>query len=103
MYEYPGHNFGAVTAATAASFSIDGTFRGNPNIPSTARIAYAVVRNDSDSFVTIATSIGPSVVQQGERKRVEFPGGARFFNMIPNATTTSGQVTADIGIDGTRF
>lgn len=103
VYELPGHDFGAVTAATAATFAIETTFKGNPNVPDTARIIYAVVRNDSDDFVTIQSSIGASRVQQGERKRIEFAGGARFFNVIPNATTSAGQVTADVGIAGTRF
>lgn len=103
MYEYPGHDFGAVTAATVGSFSIDVTFKGNPNVPNTARIAYAIIRNDSDDYVTVQTGFGASRIQQGERKRIEFAGGARFFNLIPNATTTAGQVTADIGIVGTRF
>ena len=97
------HDFGAVTANTAAQFSIDQTFRGNPNVPNTARIVYAIVRNNTSGSVTVRGPLGPSIVGIGERKRIELHNGVRFFTIIPAATTAAGTLTADIGIRGCRF
>jgi len=97
------HNFGAVTASTVGQFSIASTFRGNPNVPDTARIMYAIVRNSSAGSVVVGGPQGNSTVGVGERKRIEMTPGARFFTVIPSATTTAGQLTADVGIVGCRF
>lgn len=97
------HNFGAVTASTAAQFSIDQTFKGNPNVPNTARIAYAIIRNNTAGSVTVGGPQGSSIVGIGERKRVEMHSGVRFFTLIPTATVSSGELTADVGIVGCRF
>lgn len=104
MYEYP-HNFGAITAATAASFSLDnlGAFRGSANVPNTARITYVILRNNSTDAVIVNPGNQRSSVDAGERKRIEINPPARFVIVIPNATISSGDVTADIGIEGTRF
>lgn len=102
--EYP-HDFGAVTAATEAVFNIGvtygaATFRGNANVPATASIKYAIIRNSSGGAVTVMASRGASVVGIGERKRIEFPFGTKWFTVNPAATTSAGQLTADVGIDG---
>lgn len=100
--EYP-HNFGAITAAVATQFSIDQTFNGNPNVPYKAQIKYAIIRNSTGGAVTVQGSTGSSVVGIGERKRIEFPYGCRFFLVIPAANVTSGDLTADVGIEGVTF
>lgn len=100
--EYP-HDFGAITAATLGQFSIDETFRGSANVPYKASIKYAIVRNSSGGSVTVNPGAGQSVVGIGERKRIEFPTGTRFFTVKPAATTTAGQLTADVGVDGVQL
>jgi len=102
MYEYP-HNFGAVTAATAAQFSIEETFKGNASIPNTARIVYIIVRNNSTDAVIVNPSDLRSSVDAGERKRIEISPPSRHVIVVPVATISSGDLTADIGIEGTRF
>lgn len=102
MFEY-AHSFGAVTASTAATFSLETTFRGNPNVPQTARIMYAIIRNNTGGSVTVTGPVGSSVVGIGERKRVEMTGGSRWFNVIPTATVSAGELTADVGMEGTRY
>lgn len=94
------HDFGAVTAATAGQFSLEQTFRGNAGVPRTAEIQYAIVRNASNGAVTVNPGMGQSVVGIGERKKILFPKSSRFFIIVPAATTSAGQVTADVGIDG---
>lgn len=102
MYEYP-HNFGAVTAATATSFSIEATMRGNPNVPDTARIVYIIVRNNTTDAVIVNPSDQRSSVDAGERKRIEIAPPSRHVVLVPVATVSAGDLTADIGIEGTRF
>ena len=97
--EYP-HNFGAITAGVATQFSIDETFRGNSNVPYKAQIKYGIIRNSTGGSVTVQGSLGGSVVGIGERKRIEFPAGCRFFLVVPVATVGAGELTADVGIDG---
>lgn len=99
------HDFGAVTANTAAAFSLQqfGNYRGSANVPQTARIAYAVIRNNTSGNVTVRTSLGTTLIDTGLRKLVQMPGGARWFTVIPSSTTTAGQLTADIGIEGMIF
>lgn len=97
--EYP-HNFGAITAGVATQFSIDQTFRGNPNVPFKAQIKYAIIRNNTTGSVTVQGSLGGSAVGVGERKRIEFPFGSRFFLVVPVATVSAGELTADVGLDG---
>ena len=94
------HDFGAVTASTTGAFSIETTMRGNPNVPWNSMILYAVVRNQSTGTVTVFGGIGTSTVAVGERKRIEFPYNTKFFRIVPAATTSAGDVTADVGIDG---
>lgn len=94
------HSFGTVTASTLAQFSIDETFRGNPNVPYKARITYAIIRNNTAGAVTVGGSLGNSVVGIGERKRIEFPYGCRWFTVNPAANVTAGDLTADVGIEG---
>lgn len=100
--EYP-HNFGAITAGVATQFSIDQTFNGNPNVPYKASIKYAIVRNATGGAVTVKGSTGDSIVGIGERKRIEFPTGCRFFLVIPAATVSTTELTADVGIDGVTY
>lgn len=97
--EFP-HNFGAITAGVATQFSIDQTFNGSANVPYKAAIRYAIIRNNTTGSVTVQGSMGSSVVGIGERKRIEFPFGSRFFLVIPAATTATGELTADVGLDG---
>lgn len=94
------HDFGVVTASTAGQFSLEVTFRGNANVPRTAEIQYAIIRNSSGGAVTVNPGAGQSVVGIGERKKILFQKFARFFTIVPAATTSAGQVTADIGIEG---
>lgn len=94
------HDFGAVTASTATQFSLEVTFRGNADVPRTARIPYAIVRNNSAGSVTVNPGAGQSVVGVGERKRIEFKFDSKFFTIVPSATVNSGELTADIGLDG---
>ena len=104
VYEYP-HNFGAVTAATATSFSLgqNGNFLGSANVPTTARIVYIIVRNNSTDAVIVNPGNQRSSVDAGERKRIEISPPARFVILVPAATVSSGDLTADIGIEGTMF
>lgn len=97
------YDFGAVTAANVAMFDIDSVFRGNANVPQTARIYYAIVRNNSIGAVTVQGSKGASIVGIGQVKRIEFQPPARYFTVNPASTTSAGQLTADVGVEGTRF
>lgn len=95
------HDFGAVTASTTGQFSLEVTFRGNPNVPARASIPYAVVTNFTNGTVTVNKGFqGESLLQIGQTKRIEFPFGTRFFTVFPSATTSSGQLLADVGLDG---
>lgn len=94
------HSFGTVTAANAAQFSIEETFKGNASFPRTARILYAIIRNSTGGAVTVTGTRTNTTVGIGERKRIEFPINSRFFTVIPAASVTAGDLTADIGIEG---
>lgn len=98
------HDFGSVTAATTGQFSLEQTFRGNASVPNYAHITYAVVSNFTAGAVTINKGMqGQSILQIGQTKRVEFPKGTKFFTVLPAATTTSGQLMADVGIEGVQL
>lgn len=99
------HNFGSMTAGVAVAYSTQqrGTFRGNASVPTTATIRYAIIRNNTAGAVTVRGPLGDSIIGIGERKRVEMGGGARLFLVIPVATVTDTQLTADVGVEGCLF
>lgn len=94
------HNFGTVSAAAASSFAIQGGFGGTVTggrFPGSARVAYALIRNQSSGSVQVVET-GLTLIDAGVAKRVEFPQGARSVTIIPVVALTSGDVTADIGL-----
>lgn len=99
------HNFGALTASTENVFNLPtgygpSTFRGSADVRASSEIKYAIIRNSSGGAVTVLASRGASVVGIGERKRIEFPAGTKWFTVNPAATVTAGDLTADVGVDG---
>ena len=62
-----------------------------------ARIKSILVRNSSTADLTEHHSGG--LIETGERKRLDYPGGADYVMLKADAATSDGDVTADLEIE----